>query len=31
MWTYERPYAAVATMAGRVAFYADRVEVRVDG
>ena len=27
IWTYEHPYAAVATIAGHVAFYADRVEI----
>ncbi|MFL6025929.1 MAG: DUF427 domain-containing protein [Friedmanniella sp.] len=30
MWTYETPYAAVAEIAGHVAFYADRVDVRVE-
>ncbi|MFL6026339.1 MAG: DUF427 domain-containing protein, partial [Friedmanniella sp.] len=28
VWTYETPYAAVAEIAGHVAFYADRVDVR---
>ena len=27
IWTYEHPYAAVATIAGHLAFYADRVEI----
>jgi uncharacterized protein (DUF427 family) len=27
VWEYRRPYAAVAQIAGHVAFYADRVEV----
>jgi uncharacterized protein (DUF427 family) len=26
-WTYERPFAAVADIAGRLAFYRDRVEL----
>ena len=29
VWTYEEPYDAVAEIAGRVAFYASRVEVSV--
>ncbi|WP_368861778.1 DUF427 domain-containing protein [Frankia gtarii] len=29
IWTYETPYPAVADIAGRVAFYADRVEITV--
>ncbi|MCM3922325.1 DUF427 domain-containing protein [Frankia sp. AiPs1] len=29
IWTYEEPYPAVADIAGRVAFYADRVEITV--
>jgi uncharacterized protein (DUF427 family) len=29
IWTYEAPYPAVAPIAGRVAFYADRVELTV--
>ncbi|MDR3376707.1 MAG: DUF427 domain-containing protein [Ancalomicrobiaceae bacterium] len=27
VWTYETPYAAVAAIAGHVAFYPDRVEI----
>lgn len=27
IWTYERPYARVDAIAGRLAFYADRVEI----
>jgi uncharacterized protein (DUF427 family) len=27
IWTYEHPYAAVDAIAGRLAFYADRVEI----
>jgi uncharacterized protein (DUF427 family) len=27
IWTYEHPYAAVETIAGHLAFYADRVEI----
>jgi uncharacterized protein (DUF427 family) len=27
VWTYEEPYPAMAQIAGRVAFYADRVDV----
>ncbi|MDV3123766.1 DUF427 domain-containing protein [Mycobacterium sp. 21AC1] len=27
IWTYEQPYPAVADIAGRVAFYADKAEV----
>jgi uncharacterized protein (DUF427 family) len=30
IWTYEKPYDAVAEIAGHVAFYADRVELTVD-
>jgi uncharacterized protein (DUF427 family) len=30
VWTYETPYPAVAEIAGHVAFYADRVDVRVE-
>ena len=30
VWTYPAPYAAVAEIAGHVAFYPDRVEVRVE-
>jgi uncharacterized protein (DUF427 family) len=29
IWRYEQPYEAVAEIAGRVAFYANRVEVSV--
>jgi uncharacterized protein (DUF427 family) len=28
VWTYEQPMAAVASIAGRLAFYPDRVEIR---
>lgn len=31
IWTYERPYAAVDTIAGQLAFYADRVEITETG
>jgi uncharacterized protein (DUF427 family) len=27
VWTYEHPYAAVADIAGHLAFYPDRVEI----
>jgi uncharacterized protein (DUF427 family) len=27
IWTYEHPYAAVEAIAGRLAFYADRVQI----
>jgi uncharacterized protein (DUF427 family) len=27
IWTYQHPYAAVDAIAGRLAFYADRVEI----
>jgi uncharacterized protein (DUF427 family) len=30
VWTYEHPYDAVASIAGHVAFYTDRVDVTVD-
>jgi uncharacterized protein (DUF427 family) len=30
IWTYERPYDAVAEIAGHVAFYPDRSEITVD-
>jgi len=30
VWTYETPYAVVAEIAGHVAFYPDRVDVRVE-
>jgi uncharacterized protein (DUF427 family) len=29
IWAYERPYAAVAPIAGHVAFYPDKAEVTV--
>jgi uncharacterized protein (DUF427 family) len=29
IWTYERPYNAVAEIAGHVAFYPDRAEIAV--
>lgn len=29
IWTYERPYPAVAEIAGHVAFYPDRVQIIV--
>ncbi len=29
VWTYERPYPAVAEIAGHVAFYPNRVEITV--
>ncbi|HEX6454022.1 MAG TPA: DUF427 domain-containing protein [Trebonia sp.] len=29
IWTYERPYDAVAEIAGHVAFYADRADITV--
>jgi uncharacterized protein (DUF427 family) len=29
IWTYEQPYSAVADIAGRVAFYADKADVTV--
>lgn len=29
IWTYEQPYAAVAEIAGHVAFYPDRAEITV--
>jgi uncharacterized protein (DUF427 family) len=31
VWTYEEPYAAMREIAGHVAFYANRVDVRVGG
>lgn len=31
IWTYERPYPAVADIAGHVAFYPDRAEITVAG
>jgi uncharacterized protein (DUF427 family) len=31
VWTYEKPYAPVAEIAGHVAFYPDRVDVSVEG
>ena len=30
VWTYETPYAPVAEIAGHVAFYPDRVDIRVE-
>jgi len=30
VWTYPTPYASVAEIAGHVAFYPDRVDVRVE-
>jgi uncharacterized protein (DUF427 family) len=30
VWTYPKPYATVAEIAGHVAFYPDRVDVRVE-
>ena len=30
VWTYRNPYPAVAAIAGRVAFYTDRVQVEVE-
>jgi uncharacterized protein (DUF427 family) len=30
IWTYERPYDAVAEIAGHVAFYANRSEITVE-
>lgn len=29
VWTYERPYTAVADIAGRVAFYADKADISI--
>jgi uncharacterized protein (DUF427 family) len=31
IWAYEQPHAAVAEIAGHVAFYSDRVEITVHG
>ncbi|MCU1461194.1 MAG: hypothetical protein JWO37_1269 [Acidimicrobiales bacterium] len=31
IWTYEHPYAAVETIAGHLAFYADRVQITETG
>ncbi|MBV9091174.1 MAG: DUF427 domain-containing protein [Mycobacteriaceae bacterium] len=31
IWTYQRPYPAVADIAGHVAFYPDRAEISVTG
>jgi uncharacterized protein (DUF427 family) len=31
IWTYEHPYAAVESIAGHLAFYADRVEISETG
>jgi uncharacterized protein (DUF427 family) len=30
VWTYERPYPAVAAIAGHVAFYPDKVAIALD-
>jgi uncharacterized protein (DUF427 family) len=30
VWTYRTPYPAVATIAGRVAFYTDRVQIKAE-
>jgi uncharacterized protein (DUF427 family) len=30
IWTYERPYPAVAAIAGHVAFYPDRAEIGIE-
>lgn len=30
VWTYESPYAAVAPIEGHLAFYPDRVQIRVE-
>ena len=30
VWTYRNPYPAVATIAGRVAFYTDRVQIEAE-
>jgi uncharacterized protein (DUF427 family) len=30
IWTYQKPYPAVAAIAGHVAFYPDKAEVTVD-
>jgi uncharacterized protein (DUF427 family) len=30
IWTYEQPYAAVAQIAGRVAFYPDKADITVN-
>jgi uncharacterized protein (DUF427 family) len=30
VWTYRNPYRAVAAIAGRIAFYTDRVQVEVE-
>ena len=30
IWTYERPYPAVAAIAGHVAFYPDRADILVE-
>jgi uncharacterized protein (DUF427 family) len=31
VWTYEQPYPAVAAIAGHVAFYPDKADIRVKG
>jgi uncharacterized protein (DUF427 family) len=30
IWTYEQPYPAVAAIAGHVAFYPDKADIRVE-
>lgn len=30
LWTYEKPYPAVGQIAGHVAFYPDKADVRTD-
>ena len=30
IWTYERPYPAVAAIAGHVAFYPDKADITID-
>jgi uncharacterized protein (DUF427 family) len=30
VWTYEQPYPAVAAIAGHVAFYPDKADIRVE-
>jgi uncharacterized protein (DUF427 family) len=30
VWTYRKPYPAVATIAGRVGFYTDRVQIEAE-
>lgn len=31
VWTYERPYAAVAAIAGHIAFYPDKADITIEG